>query len=319
MSAAQDYYDQVVAMGHSAENALAHTRQHYPDFVPGVADSIAAPVLTPVSQEAVPVPQPMAQTAIEAAPAVASPVASVAAPVAVAPSAYTPVTPTPLPAGGTTPMMWAAVGCIVFALMLSIAGQYSHAWINDDSSNGLSTGLTTITKDCSFSDDVEECKQSKYRLYSEDWMSTSYPKDGEGVGDIITGDHEDYCNNLFTMRTENGWSREGADEARNSCLEVPDAGAKASLVLWLGSVCALLGTVMLSAGSIGRTLPAEVEKHGKWVSIAAGALILVAVVAWWVLMPEIDENTSAGTGVWMTVLAGVLGVVAGVLVFLDKK
>ena len=122
MSAAQDYYNQVLGMGHSPENALAYTRQHYPDFVPGVAKAVAAPVATPVAQEAVPVPQPVAQTAIEATPAAAAPMASVAAPAAVAANAYAPMAGTPLPANGTTPMMWGAVGCIVFALLLSMAG-----------------------------------------------------------------------------------------------------------------------------------------------------------------------------------------------------
>ena len=112
MSAAQDYYDQVLGMGHSPENALAYTRQHYPNFVPGVAEAVAPPVLAPVSQQPVPAAQPVAQPAVAAAPAQAAPVAAapaVAAPAAAAPSAYAPMAATPLPAGGTTPMMWGAV------------------------------------------------------------------------------------------------------------------------------------------------------------------------------------------------------------------
>ena len=119
MSAAQDYYNQVLGMGHSPENALAYTRQHYPDFVPGVAAPVAAPVMSPASQQAVPAVQPMTQPAVAAAPVAAAPVAAapaVGAPAA-ATSAYAPMAATPLPAGGTTPMMWAAVGCIVFALL----------------------------------------------------------------------------------------------------------------------------------------------------------------------------------------------------------
>ncbi len=64
MSAAQDYYNQVLSMGHSPENALAYTRQHYPDFIPGVAAPVAAPVVAPVSQQPVPAAQPVAQPAI---------------------------------------------------------------------------------------------------------------------------------------------------------------------------------------------------------------------------------------------------------------
>ena len=76
---------------------------------------------------------------------------------------------------------------------------------------------------------------------------------------------------------------------------------------------------MLSASAIGRSLPADAERHGKWAGITAGALILLAVLVWWILMPETTIETSAGMGVWMTVLGGVLGVVAGALAFLDQK
>ena len=291
MSTAQDYYEHVLAMGHTPENALLHTRQHYPDFTPNAAS-------------AAPAAHPVAHPAIVAAPAS---------------NAHAPATASPLPSDGTTPAMWGAVGCIVFALLLSMAGQFSHAWTTYTGQEGSSKGLTTVLRDCSFSSDVEECKESTYALYSEDWMSASYPKDGEGVGNVITGEYEDYCNNLFTKRTENGATQESAGEARDTCLEASAAGATASLVLWAGSIGALLGTVMLSAAAIGRSLPADAERHGKWAGIAAGALILLAVLVWWILMPETTIETSAGMGVWMTVLGGVLGVVAGALAFLDQK
>ena len=278
-------------MGHTPENALLHTRQHYPDFTPNVAG-------------AVPAAQPMAHPAIVDFPAS---------------NASAPTTATPLPSDDTTPAMWGAVGCIVFALLLSMAGQFSHAWTTYTDQEGYSMGLTTVLRDCSFSSDVEECKQSTYALYSEDWMSASYPKDGEGVGDVITGEYDDYCNNLFVKRTENGASQESAGAARDSCLEAPAAGATASLVLWAGSIGALLGTVMLSAAAIGRSLPLGAERYGKWAGVAAGALTVLAVLVWWILMPETTIETSAGMGVWMTVLGGVLGLVAGALAFLDQK
>ena len=91
------------------------------------------------------------------------------------------------------------------------------------------------------------------------------------------------------------------------------------MILWLGSIGALLGTVMLACASIGRSLPAEAEKNGKWAGMAAGVLMLLAVLVWWLLLPDTDTDTSAGMGVWMTVLGGVLGIVAGVLAFLDQK
>ena len=339
MSAAQDYYEQVLGMGHSPENALAYTRQHYPNFVPGTADAVAAPVMTPVSQQAVPAVQPVAQPAIAAAPAMAAPVAAVApveAPAAAHPSAYAPMAATPLPTGGTTPMMWGAVACIVFALLLSMAGQFSHSWLinEEENSSGMSVGLTTVRVDCSEANPVDgftkqevvdQCKMYAPILLSEDMEAAmAENKTVDQIGNIHVGEYEDFCNNMYASRSTE--AIEGGQEAlaelseaRDTCLETPAAGSTGGMVLWLGSIGALLGMVMLSAGAIGRTLPAEAEKHGKWAGMAAGVLMLLAVLVWWLLLPDTDADTSAGMGVWMTVLAGVLAIVAGVLAYMDQK
>ena len=338
MSAAQGYYEQVLGMGHSPENALAYTRQHYPNFVPGTADAVAAPVMTPVSQQAVPAVQPVAQPVIAAAPAMAAPVAAVApieAPGALQPNAYAPMAATPLPTGGTTPMMWGAVGCIVFALLLSMAGQFSHAWIvnNEEDSGGLTAGLTTIRADCSEANPVDgfskqevvdQCKASSPILFSEDMEAAiAEDKTVDQIGNVHVGDYEDYCNNMYAYISPMAMGDQDAlsnlSEVRDTCLETPAAGSTGGMVLWLGSIGALLGMVMLSAGAIGRTLPAEAEKHGKWAGMAAGVLMLLAVLVWWLLLPDTDADTSAGMGVWMTVLGGVLAVVAGVLAYFDQK
>ena len=335
MSAAQDYYEQVLGMGHSPENALAYTRQHYPDFVPGVAAPVAAPVVAPVSQQPVPAAQPVAQPAIAPAPAVAAPVAPVAAPAAVAPSVYAPMAATPLPAGGTTPMMWAAVGCIVFALLLSMAGQFSHSWIVDNENEGGSFGLTTVRVDCNMAEGdpsvgvskeaaVDQCKVTAYTFYAEDMEAAAAENNtADDIDDVIVGDIEDVCENTYKLgaafATGNETLMADLAESRDTCLETPAAGSTGGLILWSGSIGALLGTVMLASGSIGRSLPANAEKHGKWAGMAAGVLMLLAVLVWWLLLPDTDTDTSAGMGVWMTVLGGVLGVVAGVLAFLDQK
>ena len=338
MSAAQDYYNQVLSMGHSPENALAYTRQHYPDFVPGVAQAVAPPVLAPVSQQPVPAAQPVAQPAVAAAPAQTAPVAAapaVAAPAAAAPSAYAPMAATPLPAGGTTPMMWGAVACIVFALLLSMAGQFSHSWIVDNENEGGSFGLTTVRVDCSMAEGdlslnvtkevaVNQCKETAYTFYAEDMeAATAENLTADEINDVIVGDIEDVCENTYKVgaafATGNETLMADLAESRDTCLETPAAGSTGGLILWLGSIGALLGTVMLASGSIGRSLPAEAEKHGKWAGMAAGVLMLLAVLVWWLLLPDTDTDTSAGMGVWMTVLGGVLGLVAGVLAFLDQK
>ena len=86
---------------------------------------------------------------------------------------------TPLPVEGTTPMMWGAVACIVFALLLSMAGQFSHSWIVDNENEGSSFGLTTVRVDCSQAEGdlsvnvskevaVDQCKVTAYTFYADD-------------------------------------------------------------------------------------------------------------------------------------------------------
>lgn len=234
-------------------------------------------------------------------------------------------------------MMWAAVGCIVFALMLSMAGQFSHSWIvnNEEGSEGLSAGLTTIRYDCSQSettpgssltkqDVIDQCKLFTYGLLAEDMEAAAAENNtADDIDDAIVGNYEDYCDNTYAFASGLAMGNETvlADlaETRDACLETPAAGSTGGLVLWLGSIGALLGTLMLSAGSIGSSLPAQAEKHGKWAGMAAGVLMLLAVLVWWLLLPDTVTDTSAGMGVWMTVLGGVLAIVAGVLAFMDQK
>ncbi len=345
MSAAQDYYDQVLGMGHTPENALAYTRQHYPNFIPGTAESLPAPVMSPAAQQAIPAAQPVAQPAIAAAPAMAAPVAAVApieAPGAAQPNAYAPMSATPLPTGGPTPMMWAAVGCIAVALLLSLAGQFSHSWIvsNEEGNEGQSVGLTSIRQDCSVAeaDDgltqqeaIDQCKTIAYSLFAEDMEAAAEEnKSPDEIDDVIVGDYEDVCDNTYALMVQLAEAFSSDEEARQAavneagetretCLETPAAGSTGGMILWVGSLAGLLCAVMLGAGALGRPLPAEAEKHGKWTGMAAGALMLLAVLVWWMLLPDTDADTSAGMGVWMTVLGGVLAVVAGVLAYLDQK
>ena len=242
---------------------------------------------------------------------------------------------TPLPGGGTTPMMWGAVACIVFALLLSMAGQFSHAWIVNNEDEGSSFGLTTVRVDCSMAEGdlsvnvskeaaVDQCKVMAYTLYAEDMEAASAENlTADDIDDVIVGQIEDVCDNTYAFASALAMGNESvlADiaEDRDTCLETPAAGSTGGLVLWFGSIGALLGTVMLASGSVGRTLPANAEKHGKWAGMAAGVLMLLAVLVWWLLLPDTDTDTSAGMGVWLTVLGSVLGIVAGVLAFLDQK
>ena len=180
MSAAQDYYKQVLGMGHSPENALAYTRQHYPDFVPGVAAAVAAPVATPVAQEAVPSPNPWHKR--PSRPPLPPPLRWLPLRPLRGGQRLRPMAATPLPANGTTPMMWGAVGCIVFALLLSMAGQFSHSWIIDNENEGGSFGLTTVRVDCSMAEGNSSTCQSCCGTMQSDRVHILCRRHGSSLG-----------------------------------------------------------------------------------------------------------------------------------------
>jgi len=334
MSAEQQYYEQILSMGHTPESALTYTRQHYPDFIPGEAESIPAPVSEPISQQAIPAQQPVMEAPVTATPA---PVPAAVAPMntGIPPNAYTPMN-IPVPASGvTTPMMWAAIGCIVVALLLSVMGQFSHSWIVSNDTEGATFGLTSAQIDCSFSEGdtefniskqqaIDSCKVMAYQMYSEDMAEAAAEnKTASDLDDVIIGDMTHVCKNVYDVGEIFAMGNETVldelDENKDECLETPAAGSTGGMILWVGTLGALLGAVMLGAGAMGQNLPANAEKYGKWTGMAAGGLMLLAVLVWWVLLPDTDADTSAGMGVWMTVLGGLLGVAAGILAFLDQK
>jgi len=359
MSDARAYYDHVLGMGHTEANALAYTRQHYPDFIP--QPTAQAPPPAPVPQPTVELQSAVIQPAAVTSPPVASPqpatspaVAqpSVALPTAVpAMASPSPAAAVAAPALGATPqpylpmvkarsppaMAYAAVALLLAGALLGVAAQFNHEWLisNEDDSRGLSAGLTTVRFDCSQSevpaestltkqDVVDQCKVFTYGLFAEDMEAAAAENNtADDLDDALVGNYEDYCDNTYSFASNFAMGNETvlADlaEARDTCLETPAAGSTGSLVLWVGSLVALLGTLMLGAGSIGHRLPTEAEKHGKWVGMAAGVLMLLAVLVWWVLLPETDTDASAGNGVWITVLGGVLSITSGVLALLDRK
>jgi hypothetical protein len=102
-------------------------------------------------------------------------------------------------------------------------------------------------------------------------------------------------------------------------------GVTGSSILWLASINAVVGIFILGASLSGRNLPSKTKRHGKWISIVAGLLMFVAVIVWWFLGSNghpINLKSSFarfGMGVWMTILGGVLSIVAGVLASRSQK
>lgn len=304
MSAAQDYYERVLGLGYPPESAISYTRQYYPDFTP---------------------------------------IATGTSPLNITSSVGT----TPLPTSDAALKMRTALACIVLSLILSIAGQFNNFWSEVD--EGKTFGLTTVRVDCSVHEfrlltfeeqlayDPEEesqydnyCREYYHGVLSDDMeAATAENRSGDELDYVFVGDMDDYCNHKWDSYPYNingsYGGEDGTDLLRGKCMEDYTNGVTGSSILWLASINAVVGIFMLGASLSGRTLPSKAESHGKWISIVAGLLMFVAVIVWWFLGSNghpINLKSSFarfGMGVWMTILGGVLSIVAGVLAFRSQK
>ena len=320
MTDGKSYYDGLIQQGYPADQALTYTQQYYPGFTPAVAPAIPAPAPQPVAQ---PMAQPMVQQPVQQMTQPGFDPAMMAAPNNMAPMGVTPMT-----VGESKPIMtWAAVGCIVLALLLTMMGQFGNSWqtTDEDAESDLNLGLRNMVVDCSDSDsDVEDmCITSAYVLFSEDMekaANETAPSDP-----LVKGDIEDYCENMYSIMlniatlTDDELLRTDAGEDREACLKNDSAGGISGMILWIGIIGSLVATVMLVMSMLGKTLPGGIEAHGRISSWVSGAIILFAVIIWMVMKDNLDDNLKTGMTFYLTLLAGLLAVGAGVLDMLDKR
>ena len=318
MTADQTYFDGLVQQGYPVEQATSYTQQYYPGFMPAVAPASPAPIPQPVAQ-------PMMQQPIQQIPQQMAQPQMMAAPMGMAP-----VGVAPMISGERKPIMtWAAIACIVIALLLSVMGQFGNSWqtTNDDSSIresdiSINLGLQSMIIDCtdSSSDELDSCISYYYVLLSED--TTKAATETAPSDPLVKGDIENFCENSYSSLiglTDNDSIRAEAADTREECLNNDSAGGISGMILWIGIIGSLAATVMLVMSMLGKTLPGGIEKHGRISSWVSGGLILLAAIIWVIMKDNLDDNLSNGMSVYLTLFAGLLAVGAGVLDLLDKR
>lgn len=311
MSDAQTYYDGLISQGYTLEQAVTYTQQYYSDFQP-----------TPVAPT-----EPIAPVPI---PAVPEPIST--------PEAM--VSPAPVQGGGIDIMAIAAVVCIALALVLSVVGQFNGSWLSsdaDETGQSSSSGLRTVTLDCSgvVNETAKtECIQMGISILSEGMTNESIAEMTEKFSgeNAVTGSMSDYCSNLYEFTigmitlseamasaatgttVELTEERTNASAAQTSCDEGVSAGSTGGIVLWLGTIVALAALVFSILGMVGVNLPGGIESHGKWVSLASGVLMILAILVWFLMLPSSEGSTmGASVGVFISVFGAVLAIVSGVL------
>ena len=346
MTDGQTYYDGLIAQGYPAEQALGYTQQYYPGFVP--AASIPAPIPAPapmpaqpaVQPQVIPQPQPMAQPMAQTIP-MPQPMMD-AAPIGMAPLGMAPVAMAPV--GEKKPIMaWAAVGCLAVALLLAISVQFTNSWlVYPEEGVGVSWGLNSASIDCEDSNDDLACSYA-YLMFRDGYDDGIYKeKDRDGNVDFydydfpdedsISGSTKILCDNIAKslLQNEADWDEDGyprpeiqaaAEDAKQECLDLNSAGTTGSLVIWLGALGALAGTLMLVMNQIGKALPSNAERYGKLTSWVSGGLIILGAIIWMIMKPTDSglDDYNTGLSFYLAMVAGILAVTAGVLDMLDKR
>ena len=300
MTAGQTYYDGLIQQGYPTDQALSYTQQYYPGFSPIVATPMPMPIPQPV--------QPMMQQPMQQ---MSQPIMNTA-PMAVAPMGE----PKPI-------MTWAAVGCIVAALLLTIMGQFGNSWQVSDDDNSISLGLRNIVIDCSEQQNEDSCISTSYVLLADDMDKAE--EETPPSDPVLKGDIENYCENSYesmlvvATATNNDTLRTEAGEDRETCLKNDSAGGITGLILWIGILGILASTVMLVMSMLGQTLPGGAENYGRISSWISGGLVLFAAILWMIMKNNMDDAFGIGMTFYLTFFAGLFTVGAGVLDMLDKR
>ena len=319
MTDGQSYYDGLIQQGYPTDQALSYTQQYYPGFTPMAATPMPMPIPQPVQPM---MQQPVQQMAQPVQPMMQQPVQQMAQPMMnTAPMAVAPI--------GEPIMTWAAVGCIVIALLLTIMGQFGNSWQVSDDDDSISLGLRNIVTDCSEQQNESSCISTSYILLADDMDKAE--EETPPSDPVLKGDIENYCENLYASTIEaiqivevisgedKPDDRKNASDARETCLKNNSAGGISGMILWIGIIGILASTVMLVMSMLGQTLPGGAENYGRISSWVSGGLILFAAILWMIMKNNMDDSLTTGMTFYLTLFAGFFAVGAGVLDLLDKR
>ena len=237
-------------------------------------------------------------------------------------------------AEGPSMMGWAAVGLIAMALLLSVVAQFNGAWLSGEQEDGtqVKTGLHSITFDCSeIADEANRTFCISLTAYLTTPMEDTPPENSTDMAH--KGTQAGYCDRTEEMIVDMATAFSGGDqaiidaaktdaaEAKAERMVSADAGSKGGTWLWIGTVLALVCTVMAVLPKVGvNALPSVVTDNARWGNMLAGVVIVLAVLLWQGALPDDPDSVmGASLGVYIAVVAGIMAIASGVLEVLDGR
>jgi hypothetical protein len=271
----------------------------------------AQPIVQP---QVIPQPQPMAQP-------VAQPMAQTI------PMAQPMAQPMTIIVMKKPIMAWAAVSCIILALISTCVGQFGNSWLVQDEDSvesgdaRISIGLSDIVADCEGVTQEDSCIVFSYTILADDMNKAA--EETPPTDPKVKGEIENYCENVYSLSLsfagEDSTLRSEAGELRENCLSNDSAGGLTGTFLWLGIFGALVSAVMLTMATIGKELPGHMQNYGRISSWVSGGVILLGAIIWTFMKYNFDDEFATGLSFYIVIFAGILAVGAGVLDLLDKR
>jgi hypothetical protein len=200
-------------------------------------------------------------------------------------------------------------GLLALCLLLGLAGQFGSTWLVEESGETdavteVSTGLRTMHTEtvCNEKNEtaVAVCEFSD-TMYSEMVKDIDYMEYDDGVLTIELDEAYDDC----IKEMEN--AGKASDEACEVMSDVISAGTWGGIILWMGILSCLACIMMFILPKFEvdlEVLPDNVDMGMSW---AGGILTGLAVLAWYVLLPD-SGDASPGMSVWLTIIGSVMGV-----------
>ena len=253
----------------------------------------------------------------------------------------------PAPMGGAPPMPgmpantndsgpvgWAAVACITLTLIFSTMGLFGNSWLISPDLTIENDGMTASAS-TSLSDGYVDITEIGMPTLDENFNITVVPTDftAEMCTAMSDPDNGSTCDGTIlitsfskmhdacTKAIANAKAAGATDsQLTNQTNDCDDNGAMASsgstggLILWTGFAISLIATVLILFNMLGLGLiPVDTQKFGMIAGIVAGAIVGLAVLVWYMLLPD-GGDVSAGLNVWLCIIGAVTGIASGVFI-----
>ena len=109
-------------------------------------------------------------------------------------------------------------------------------------------------------------------------------------------------------------AKDNITAAYNECMETDSAGSTGSLILWIGTIVALVTTVLMVFNMLGvSVIPGDTQKISMIAGFVTAVLIGLGVLLWYMGLPD-SGDASAGINVWLTLISAVIAATSGLLI-----